>query len=237
MTAFTRAAVLAPTALLILLALPAPAALAGTLVIQPDALNGKDAEIVNGSFGGVDYANENRGTSTALVSNFQFARSVGLLQFDLSALPVDAVITSATLTLFQAANNNQGRRYDVFRVTSDWAEATVTFNTRPTYDTNAVASLLIPDDSPSAPRDWLITSLAQGWAAGSFSNFGMWIEEIPVQGDGSAIFRSSDEGIQANRPKLTITYNAVPEPSSLMLASLSIGLASLALGRRRTAAL
>jgi hypothetical protein len=231
MNAFTRATLLTPTALLVLLALPAPAARAGTLVIQPDALIGKDAEIIDGNF-----ADSNRGTSTALISNFPSNRSVGLLQFNLSSLPVNAAITSATLTLFQAANDNKDKRYDVFRVTSDWDEAEVTFNKRPTYNTTAVASLLIPDDSSSAHRDWLVTSLVQGWATGSFSNFGMWIEDVSENRSGTALFRSSDESEPTYRPKLTISYNAVPEPSSLPLAALSIGLASLALRLRRTAA-
>ena len=115
-------------------------------------------------------------------------RSIGLIQFDLSALPAGAMVSSATLSLFHGSNGNNGSQYDIFRVTSAWDESTVTFDTAPTFDPTAVSSLIIADNNYGLFRDWDITSLLLGWTDASFANYGMWIEEVPVQGSATAYF-------------------------------------------------
>jgi hypothetical protein len=105
----------------------------------------------------------------------------------------------------------------------------VTFNTRPTFDPVAFSSIVIPDDTDDVFRTRNVTALVGGWLSGSFSNHGMWIEEVPIAGDGIAYFLSSDAA-EAFRPSLTVEW-IIPEPSAFLIAATRlIGLSAI---RRR----
>ena len=170
-----------------LLALPC-AANATVVVLQPPGATGKDTQIDNGA------PNTNwepvAAVSRYLTVNWQDNnRSIGLIEFDLSSIPGGAAISSATLSLYHELNTCNPCRYDVFRITSAWTEGTVTYNTAPTIDPVAWASLVIGDSSAELYRSWDVTALVSAWVNGVYSNFGMWIEEIPVQGTRPPISR------------------------------------------------
>ena len=195
---------------------------AALVTIQP--ADGKDAEINN-------YPTLNNGDEPELIINWAGnARSIGLIEFDLSSLPVGASVNSATLSLFHSINVCLNCRYDAFRITSSWFESTVILATAPSIDSTAVASMIIGDTSVGVFRDWDVTSVVSGWVDGSFANYGLWIEEVPIEGTAVAYFASSDTGIANADPRLTIDYS-VPEPGTLAL--LGLGLAGLAAARRR----
>jgi hypothetical protein len=82
-----------------------------------------------------------RWTFSPITNNYNFFSTKSLIKFDLSSIPPTAVITSATLNLYNCPTcyypNHQdlvnlGNSVDIRRVTSAWAENTVTWSTQPT---------------------------------------------------------------------------------------------------------
>ncbi|MDD1620868.1 MAG: DNRLRE domain-containing protein [Methylococcaceae bacterium] len=193
--------------LLVLSGFAASSAHATPIVLQP--ADGKDTQLANDILG-----DDNWNTLDLIMNWSDNLRSIGLLEFDLTGIPSGLTVNSATLSLFHWGNENAGITYSIFRVTSPWDEDMVTFNTAPSIDPTEVASLTINDNNTGVYRDWDITSLVAGWMNASYANYGLWIEETPIQGEGSAYFYSSEQGL-STAPRLTIS--AVPLPAAVWL--------------------
>jgi hypothetical protein len=122
----------------------------------------------------------------------------------------------------------------VFRITSAWNETLVTYNTAPTIDPAAWASLVIPDGDVGTYRSWDVSTLVSGWIDGLYPNFGMWIEEIPIQGPAIAYFQASS-ALPSQLPTLEIDYtaNVVSVPEPVTLTSFGAGMVAMWIARRR----
>jgi len=192
-------------------------ALAQTITLQPDAASGKDAYISDWPTG--NYQNTNFGTYSDYDAVASSAGGVnylsrGLLQFDLSSIPANAVIISAQLSLYNNPTSQQGTHYAVpgpndsrlERITSNWDENTVTWNTQPsTTIQNAVN--LPPSSSPN--EDYLnisVTNLVTDMMNNPGSSFGFMYRLNTEQPYNKMVFASSDHSDPAKRPKLVITY-------------------------------
>jgi hypothetical protein len=197
------------------------------LVLKPDAITGKDTEIsplLPSSPTDDDFIMVNYGS---------VVRSIGLIEFDLSAIPAGATINSAELSLYQFYNTFSGGTYGIFPVTSSWTEAT-TFDSAPTHNPSPASSLAFLGSPTPLYRNWNLTSLVSDWARGAIPNYGMWIEEIPQDGSGSAYLSSSDD-IESHRPILTIDYSVAPASipdAGSTLALLSLAITGLIVGSR-----
>lgn len=129
------------------------------------------------------------------------------IRFDLSSLPANSIISSATLRLYQAGGADfpdQNRTVTLYRVTSSWNEATITWNNKPAF-AEAIGSVTTTYDFSG----WLtvegmaLTDLVRGWANGSTDNYGLVaIGPESIQG----IYRVFASGETANSPELQINY-------------------------------
>ncbi|MBN2599049.1 MAG: DNRLRE domain-containing protein, partial [Candidatus Thermoplasmatota archaeon] len=83
-------------------------------------------------------------------------------------------IISASLNLYYYAwgdSNPAGRPLTVYRITSDWDEMTVNYNTRPSKSSNVSATQKVPG-SPGVGMSWELTEDVQEYVDDSASNFG-----------------------------------------------------------------
>jgi len=115
------------------------------------------------------------------VGGFSAAKQIrGLMQFDLSSIPVGAQITTATLGLttqpFPYSTINVGDDYEgiatttVHRVTTSWVESTATWNNMASnYNPTVQASSA--SDSPTFD----LTALVESWHEDTYPNYGVML--------------------------------------------------------------
>lgn len=101
-----------------------------TLTLQPDATDGVDTHIIDGS-----YSNLNYGTSTQAPIGHQHVLGVdvncrGLYRFSLAELPSGSTVTSATLTLYITGGTftDHSEFYCKLLGRTDWVESQATWN-------------------------------------------------------------------------------------------------------------
>ncbi|UCF50161.1 MAG: DNRLRE domain-containing protein [Thermoplasmatales archaeon] len=103
----------------------------------------------------------------------------GLIKFDISTIPSNAEIISATLNCFYrtfADNNPTGHVINLYRLTSDWMEETVTWNTQPTYVFQPTSYIIMPS-SPGVWLQWDVKSDIENFVKGLEDNFGWKISD------------------------------------------------------------
>src|SRR5262245_7651006 len=134
----------------------------------------------------------------------------GILQFDLSTIPQFAIVSAATLELFEG-NTGTTRTYGVHRVTGAWLQATVKWNTQPAFAAAATSTNTVGD----APRDFRafdVLADVQAWVNAPAANHG-WVlkDEAETSGAENINFISmEDTADPLHRPRLTIAYTAPP---------------------------
>jgi hypothetical protein len=196
--------------------------------------------------------------------NAEFVKRRALLQFDLSSIPSDALITGVSLTLFanQVSQAPTMPFMSLHRTLASWGEGNLSTElgsglsaqpgdatwearffgpggqnwTTPGGDFVPAGSATTRVGLANTFATWTsagLTSDVQSWLSNPTTNFGWTLVGDEVTAFSAIRFVSREGTNMAQRPQLTITYEAVPEPSALI--SLSIGLLALASRRTRTA--
>ena len=97
-----------------------------------------------------------------------------LIKFDLSSIPPSTPIISASLNLYYYAwgdSNPAGRPLTAYKITSDWQEMTVNYNTRPSKASTISASKNVPG-SAGVGMSWELTQDVQQYIDDPGINFG-----------------------------------------------------------------
>jgi hypothetical protein len=122
-------------------------------------------------------------------------------RFDLSALPDTATVDKAVLRLWAGAVLKPGT-VNVFRVTDQWAEGTITAASSPPLDS------VVETSFPVAASDSLhfinvdVTFLVQEWLRDPLSNYGLAL--VP-SGGVSVLFDTKENPLTGHAPELEVT--------------------------------
>jgi len=184
-----------------------------TIVLQPGE-EGKDAYVSE------NYSENNFGGSM----NLELATASGHLvmatyiEFDLSAVPAGAQISSAELEFFCTSNlydKPSGMNIILDLVTEGWDEMTITWDNQPA--SSDAVRVVYPEWPPD--EDWWppveVTEFVEAWCGGSHPNHGFYIYLDPPSTDIVNIRSFSSDGGGNEEPKLTITYSGSKiEPAS-----------------------
>jgi hypothetical protein len=154
----------------------------------------------------------------------------GLIRFDNlfggSGIPKDATIQSATLTLHTstATNAQSNSPMELYRMLSSWNDQSTWNSLSGGISTDGTEAVLAADGivNPTAQGtdvSFDVTESLYAWLAGA-PNQGWAV--LPGGNDGW-LWNTSEADL-LDRPELSVTYLTVPEPSSLMLLLLPLGL-------------
>jgi hypothetical protein len=200
------------------------ASFAQTLTLQPDPAAGKDAELF--SCVPCGYNNKNYGTkkdlnAIAWTNSGNISNIRSLIQFDLSSIPANAVVTSALLSLYYNPSSTEGTHSGtntalLQRVTSSWGELTVTWDTQPTTTTVNQATLPSSSSSTQDYPNINVTAMVQEMVTNPSTNFGFMLRQQTETIFRKMIFASSDNVTAALRPKLVVSYYTIPLPVGLL---------------------
>lgn len=150
----------------------------------------------------------NYGGASSLIIGYSSASGVGalrmLLQFNLSGIPSNATVNSATVYLYQyAATGVSSMGFQAQYAVSPWNEYNATWN-----NANYIGGSTLPIGNFPNTLGWLSfnsTNLFQTWVSGAEPNYGLIItgNESP-SANSSRYFYSSNSG--TGRPYVDITY-------------------------------
>jgi hypothetical protein len=173
------------------------------LTIQPDAADGKDASV------DTYYPDQNYATHTEIGAGRGTADTVrAYIEFDLSSIPDNVVITSAAVGLYYYRTVGSATApIGVYLVEESWTESNTTWNHQPDSATTPEDTLTVPTSVTNAFLYWDITDLVKDWLDGTIDNNGVMFRDT----DESTVeawkgFYSSDYGTPAQRPQLIIEY-------------------------------
>ncbi len=152
-----------------------------------------------------DSPSENHGSDSELSTKGTSGDEMrAIYRFDLSSVPANATVSSATLSLWVSGKDDSGNALDVHRVTANWTENGVRWvNTAGDFDSTVTASFTAPNDDEFTDSD--ITALVQSWLCGDYSNHGIVIHSNSTE---EAKFTSEEWSTSSERPKLTVVTSS-----------------------------
>jgi hypothetical protein len=172
---------------------------AAQLVIQPSLYD---------TYVNQNAATTNYGSGTTMTTNVRSSQERDVLvQFDLSGIPAGSAINSATLELYNTTAPASTYTVNVMRNTAGWVETSVTWNTKPAYDSTIVAQ--ITPTTAVGWKTWTVTPAAQGWFAGTYANYGFTLKPNATSGSTNVLYTFATREYTTNtayRPILRVNY-------------------------------
>lgn len=200
-----------------------------TLTLQPDETSGVDTYLDD------DVPAGNYGNSSIIAigeTNVAVAVRRALIRFDLSSIPSNAIISSATLYMtIQADRSSNARDFKVYRSLRPWVEGEASWNVWSTGNNWTVAGSGGDGTDADLLTVWATTNFSaaepvdteKSWSLnvteftklvnGTYNNYGFLIK-ADTEANDAYLFYSSGEAVSSKRPKLVVVYT-LPETSGV----------------------
>lgn len=111
---------------------------------------------------------------TLRVRTFSGMQRTNLIKFDISSISSGTIIKSAMLNLYwhaQSDGDSSGHNVCTYRVTGNWDEDAVTWNTQPSHNPTETDTIAMPS-SPGVWVSWDVTDDVQSFVNGTLDNYG-----------------------------------------------------------------
>lgn len=178
--------------------------------LRPNANQGKDA-LINSQTPTTNEGNSQDFACWTWTSNGStIARS--LMQFDLTAIPANAIIQTATLNLYCNTTSSITQLHYgsntsfLKRIIAPWQENMVNWNNQPNTTTNGQITLAASSFDNQNYLNINVKDFVDSWVADSNGNFGLMLQLQTESIYRSIILASSDHVDSTKQPLLTITY-------------------------------
>jgi hypothetical protein len=190
--------------------------------ISDNAHGGNQDAVVNSLQPESSLATNNYLFITTWTNNLDPFVTRSFLQFDLASIPTDALISAATLSLYNPNDDNEehehftldgSNSFYIRRVTSSWENQTITWNDQPAFSVEGQVVLPTNDTEQQDYEKIDILEMAQFMVKYPAENHGLVImfqDETYFRG-ASFVYRrlcfaSLEHPVESLRPKLEITY-------------------------------
>ena len=117
----------------------------------------------------------------------------GLVRFDLSAIPSEAVVISADLVLYAEAGS-ASKQIQALRLTGSWTEIGVTWNNQPG---SAPPLAVRTVDAEAGATTWNVVQTVQDWVSDAQTNHGFLLRAADEAENGYRNFRSREGALGA----------------------------------------
>ncbi|RLF31632.1 MAG: hypothetical protein DRM98_05275 [Thermoplasmata archaeon] len=157
-----------------------------------------DAQITQNAPNSNSGSGERMTVRNAYGATYGWARDI-LIKFDISSIPPSTHISSAKLKLYYYSyydNNPSGNNLSIYRITSDWNEDTVTWETQPTCASQPTDISIVPSLT-NTWMEWDVTSDVQDFINGEKTNYGWKITDETYWGHANipiTYFRTKEYG-------------------------------------------
>ena len=185
------------------------------MILKPGGNEGKDATLRNLS-PNTNYGNYPYLSPRAWTNAGEHLVTRELIQFDLSFLPQEAMVLNAQLYLYYCPNSSTGAWHSnmsgfnnlwIRRVTSEWDELSVTWNSEPSTTTQNQVEVP-PTKCPTQNYPHIdVTNLINDMLGDSTENHGMMLKLQDEMYYRRMIFASGDHSNPLLHPKLVISYD------------------------------
>jgi hypothetical protein len=182
---------------------------------NPTSTNFLDSKLNQASGGNDNYGGDNKYDVGKVFASTQALRNI--FQFNISEIPTNAVVQSATFSAYRAGGNSDLQNVKLHGLTQSFVENQVTWTNRITATpwTTAGGSIGAVVDSANlngtkTRYSWNVKSLVDGWVATPANNFGVLLKTGETLGKTHQL-NSKEIGTVGFRPGLSVTY-VVPEP-------------------------